>query len=134
MEGLMNNKVSSLFTESSYAITFYGYLIYFILIATLLSGWFIFFAIKFWKECSKGLIDIYRIIQYSILLLYLLSVIIVDGLKFINDFQYYNITTFVYILIGYYLSDLVNITCWITLIVHSKYYTGKEQFTRDKIK
>ncbi|CAI2369495.1 unnamed protein product [Moneuplotes crassus] len=112
--------------SESIDITFYGYIAYYSIIVMVCSFLIVTHSLRLVREFKRNLKDIFRIIQIFLLIEYLVSLMIIDGVRFINNFKYYTKSTFAYTLVGFYLSDLTNITCWVTLSIHTKYYTNRE--------
>ncbi|CAI2369945.1 unnamed protein product [Moneuplotes crassus] len=110
--------------EGSTEITKYGYIGYYVVILMVCLPLFAFHFLFLIKECNKSLKDVFRIIQIIILLEYLLMIILLDGLRFLETGWFCKKFLFFFGMIGYFLSDLINITCWALLLIHTKYYTN----------
>ena len=78
-------------------------------------------------------LNTFRIIQYSIFIFYVVMYIVSYGIKFADNFEFQNYPYFIYVYYSYYLSEVINVTCWIGFIFHLQLYSKKDEITDEKI-
>jgi hypothetical protein len=96
--------------EDGYSsVLFYGYLGIFIVISLGMAAVTLYGIYKLREEWKNDLLDVYRIIQYSFLFLYTTFIVVSDGMRFSKQLEMLNVATLLYLCLGYYFSELINI-------------------------
>ena len=102
--------------------TFWSYLGGVILQTILIAFFNIFTIIRFRNIFKEKALNIYRILQLSMLLLYMTLVIVTSFLKFAN-YPLYGYLLHIYIWFAYFYAEIINITWWVNFKILMNSYS-----------
>ena len=108
--------------EIFWKVMYWGYFSMFLVTATILLMIWVWIILKLRQEYKSPLLDIYRIIQFIILFVYIICILLTNALRFIQSFEIYNLATFIYVWLGYYVCEVIHSIWWINFLLHLKLY------------
>lgn len=103
----------------------------------IIFGWVVLILIcVFWiwklvQYYKRKIYDVYRLMQHWILIIYWIIILAVCILSHIDKLMMYTLTLESYSLCIFYFSEIVNMSCWVNIILQINWYAEANIFSAD---
>lgn len=84
---------------------------------------FIIVVVKFRQVFKERALNVYRMLQYTMLILYLFLVTATNFTKLIDGIELHNYLLFIYVSFAYFYAEVINIVSWVNFLMHLKMYS-----------